>query len=94
MSTIINRLRWLSLGVYLGAFIMCLIETYDKNDKKIDLTKKWSGPYNFNKHDTDEEIRKMADNYPIPDISLVEDRPVEFDEDFSSYKHNHNKEAY
>jgi hypothetical protein len=29
-----NRLRWLSLGVYLGAFIMCLIETYDKNNKK------------------------------------------------------------
>lgn len=43
MSTIINRMRWLSLGVYLGAFIMCLIETYSKDDdKKIDLTKNWS----------------------------------------------------
>jgi hypothetical protein len=43
MSKIINRLRWLSLGVYLGAFIMCFIETYSKDDdKKIDLTKKWN----------------------------------------------------
>ena len=49
MSTIINRLRWLSLGLYIGAFIMCLIETYD-NDKKIDLTKKWSDyKHNHNK---------------------------------------------
>jgi hypothetical protein len=41
MKVIINRLRWLSLGVTLGAFIMCLIETYD-DDKKIDLTQSWS----------------------------------------------------
>ena len=92
MKIFINRLRWLSAGIYLGMALFAWLA--QDNDKKIDLTKKWSGPYNFNKHDTDEEIRKMADNYPIPDISLVEDRPVEFDEDFSSYKHNHNKEAY
>jgi uncharacterized membrane protein YqhA len=43
MSKIINRMRWLSLGVYLGAFIICFIETYSKDDdKKIDLTKNWS----------------------------------------------------
>jgi len=43
MSTIINRLRWLSLGVYLGAFLVYLIETYSKDDdKKIDLTQNWS----------------------------------------------------
>jgi hypothetical protein len=42
-------MRWLSLGVYLGAFLVYLIETYSKDDDKtIDLTKKWSGPYNFN----------------------------------------------
>lgn len=43
MSKIINRMRWLSAGVYLGAFLICLMETYSKDDdKKIDLTKSWS----------------------------------------------------
>lgn len=43
MSKIINRMRWLSAGVYLGMFIVYLIETYSKDDdKKIDLTQNWS----------------------------------------------------
>jgi hypothetical protein len=49
MKTIINRLRWLSLGVTLGAFIMCYLETFN-DDKKIDLTEKWSDyKHNHNK---------------------------------------------
>jgi hypothetical protein len=53
MSVIINRLRWLSLGVYLGAFIMCFIETYSKDDdKKIDLTQNWS---NYKHNHTNKE---------------------------------------
>ena len=49
MKIIINRLRWLSLGVTLGAFIMCYLETFN-DDKKIDLTEKWSDyKHNHNK---------------------------------------------
>jgi hypothetical protein len=75
MNTIINRLRWLSLGVYLGAFIMCFIETYSKDDdKKIDLTRKWSD-YKHN-HDKDEEIRKMVDKWPQPFDSGIDHPPL------------------
>ena len=43
MKTIINRMRWLSAGLYLGMFIVYLIETYSKDDEKtIDLTQNWS----------------------------------------------------
>ena len=49
MKVVINRLRWLSAGVYLGiAFVGWLQSTSKNDDKTIDLTKKWSGPYNFN----------------------------------------------
>jgi hypothetical protein len=51
MKTIINRLRWLSAGVYLGiAFIGWLESTSKNDDKKIDLTKNWSDyKHNHNK---------------------------------------------
>ena len=43
MKVIINRLRWLSAGVYLGiAFIGWLQSTSKDDDKKIDLTQNWS----------------------------------------------------
>lgn len=73
MKTIINRLRWLSAGVYLGiAFIGWLEKDKDKK-----------------------AIRKMADEYPIADITLLNGYPPEPNNNWSNYKHNHtNKEAY
>jgi hypothetical protein len=41
MKVIINRMRWLSVGLTIGAFIMCYLETFN-DDKKIDLTQSWS----------------------------------------------------
>lgn len=49
MSKIINRLRWLSLGVYIGGFIMCLIETYDDDKKIKKMVKKWPQPFDSGK---------------------------------------------
>ena len=51
MKVIINRLRWLSAGIYLGiAFIAWLESTSKNDDKKIDLTKNWSDyKHNHNK---------------------------------------------
>jgi hypothetical protein len=43
MKVIINRLRWLSAGVYLGlAFVGWLQSTSKNDDKTIDLTQNWS----------------------------------------------------
>lgn len=53
MSTIINRMRWLSVGLYLGMFIVYLMETYSKDDEKtIDLTQNWS---NYKHNHTNKE---------------------------------------
>jgi hypothetical protein len=51
MKTIINRMRWLSVGVYLGiAFVGWLQSTSKNDDKTIDLTKNWSDyKHNHNK---------------------------------------------
>jgi len=40
------------------------------------------------------KIRKMADEYPVADITLLDGYPPEPSNDWSDYKHNHNKEAY
>jgi hypothetical protein len=77
LKIINNRLRWLSLGVYLGAFIMCLIETYDKNDKKKNIT--WDLiPSSPGTEAYEPDDRK---------IDIDTDMPGQW----SSYKHNHKK---
>jgi hypothetical protein len=53
MSVIINRMRWLSAGLYLGMFIVYLMESYSEDDdKKIDLTQNWS---NYKHNHTNKE---------------------------------------
>lgn len=38
-------------------------------------------------------VRKMADEYPVADITLLNGYPPEPNNNWSDYKHNHNKEA-
>jgi hypothetical protein len=71
MKTIINRLRWLSAGVYLGIAFIGWLEK-DKNTKA---------------------VRKMADEYPVADITLLNGYPPEptiyaksFDDVYNHYK--------
>jgi hypothetical protein len=45
MSKIINRMRWLSAGVYLGIAFVIWIKGEELNE-----TKKKSDPYNFNNY--------------------------------------------
>lgn len=53
MKVIINRMRWLSAGLYLGMFIVYLMESYSEDDdKKIDLTQNWS---NYKHNHTNKE---------------------------------------
>jgi len=78
MSTIINRMRWLSLGVYLGAFIMCFIETYSKNDDK-----KKNINWNLIPSSPGTEAYEPDDRK----IDIDTDMPGQW----SSYKHNHKK---
>ena len=78
MSTIINRMRWLSLGVYLGAFIMCFIETYSQNDDK-----KKNINWNLIPSSPGTEAYEPDDRK----IDIDTDMPGQW----SSYKHNHKK---
>lgn len=38
-------------------------------------------------------VKKMADEYPVADITLLNGYPPEPNNTWSNYKHNHNKEA-
>lgn len=64
MKIIINRLRWLSAGVYLGLALFAWLEKDSKKNKTWDL---------------------------IPSSPGTE--ACEPSDEFSNYKHNHNKEV-
>lgn len=64
MKIIINRLRWLSAGVYLGLALFAWLEKDSKKNKTWDL---------------------------IPSSPGTE--AYEPSDEFSNYKHNHNKEV-
>jgi hypothetical protein len=42
MKVIINRLRWLSAGVYLGIAFVGWLQSTSKNEKEIIPTPKWT----------------------------------------------------
>lgn len=50
MSTIINRLRWLSAGVYLTLMFIGWVNSNSKDEKEIIPTPKWT--YNPEKETT------------------------------------------
>jgi hypothetical protein len=78
MKTIINRLRWLSAGIYLGMALFAWLA--QDNDKKKNIN--WD----------------LIPSSPGTEAYEPDDRKIDIDTNmpgqWSSYKHNHKKEAY